>query len=88
LRQRSAWLDYLADLEAAWEDFRVTIEELVPAGEGMLMAVGRVEALARESRIPIDQRVYAAWEFRNGKALRGGTYQSREEALKAAGLRE
>jgi len=60
-RGRSAWLDYLADLEAAWEDFRVTIEELVPAGEGMLMAVGRVEALERESRIPIDQRVYAAW---------------------------
>ena len=52
------------------------------------MAAGRVQALARESGVPIDQRVYAAWEFRDGKALRGRTYQSREEALEAAGLSE
>jgi hypothetical protein len=43
---------------------------------------------ARSGSDPRAQRVYAAWEFRDGKALRGGTYQSREDALEAAGLRE
>jgi ketosteroid isomerase-like protein len=87
-RGHAGWSDYVADLEAAWEDFRVTIEEFVPAGPRTLVVVLRVTAVARESHMPIDQRVYAPWEFRQGKALRGRTWPSRREALEAAGLRE
>jgi ketosteroid isomerase-like protein len=68
--------------------FHVTIEEFLPAGPGRLVLVLRVRALARGSHVPIDQRIYAPWEFRKGKALRGRTFPSRREALEAAGLRE
>jgi ketosteroid isomerase-like protein len=87
-RGHAAWSDYLADLEAAWEHFRVTIEEFVPAGPGTLVLVLRVTAVARESQVPIDERVYAPWDFRQGRALRGQTWPSRREALEAVGLRE
>ena len=87
-RGHAGWSDYLADLKAAWEDFRLTIEELVPAGEEKLMAAGRVKAVARGSSVPIDQRVFAAWEFRDNKAVRGRTCASRQEALEAVGLSE
>jgi ketosteroid isomerase-like protein len=86
-RGYAGWSDYLAELEAAWEAFQVTIEEFLPAGPGRLVLVLRVRALARGSQVPIDQRIYAPWEFRKGKALRGRTFPSRREALEAARLR-
>jgi ketosteroid isomerase-like protein len=87
-RGHAGWSDYLADLEGAWEAFHVTIEEFLPAGPGRLVLVLRVKALARGSHVPIDQRIYAPWEFRERKALRGRTFPSRREALEAAELRE
>jgi ketosteroid isomerase-like protein len=87
-RGHAGWADYLADLEDAWEDFQVTIEEFVPAGPERLVVVLRIKALARGSHVPIDQSTYVATEFRQGKALRVGTLPSLTEALEAAGLRE
>jgi ketosteroid isomerase-like protein len=87
-RGHAGWADYLADLEDAWEDFRITIEELIPVGPERLVIVLRVKALARGSHVPIDQRVYAPWEFRRDKALRGRTRPGRAEALEAVGLSE
>jgi ketosteroid isomerase-like protein len=87
-RGHAGWSDYLADLDAAWKVFRITIEEFVPAKPEKLVAVLRISALARGSGVPVDQCVYAAWEFRDGKAVRGRTCASLEEALKAVGLAE
>jgi ketosteroid isomerase-like protein len=78
----------LADLEEAWESLGLTVEELVPTGEEALVVVTRVEAVARGSGVPIDQRTYGAFEFRQAKALRARFYSSREEALEAVGLSE
>jgi hypothetical protein len=63
-------------------------ERGVPAGPGQFVLVLRVQRSARGSHAPVDQRIYAPWEFRKGKALRGRTFPSRREALEAAGLRE
>jgi ketosteroid isomerase-like protein len=87
-RGHAGWSEYLADLAVAWAEFSVEIEEFGASGPNALVTVGRVKALARGSGVPIDQRIYAGWQFRDGKALRGGTYPSREEALEAAGLQE
>ena len=84
----AGWSAYLADLEAVWDAFRVTIEELTPVRNGTFVAVARITAVARESGVPIDQIVHAAWSLRNGKAIRGRTFATREEALEAVGVRE
>jgi ketosteroid isomerase-like protein len=80
--------DYLADLEEAWESLVLTIDELIPVGGETLVVVTGVEAVARGSGVPIQQRTYGVFEFREGKALRARFHPSREEALEAVGLSE
>ena len=87
-RGHTGWSEYLADLDVAWAEFSVGIEEFGPSGPEKLVTVGRAKAVARESGVPIDQRIYAGWQFRDGKALRGGTYPSLETAVEASGLSE
>jgi ketosteroid isomerase-like protein len=84
----AGWSAYLADLEAAWGAFRVTIEELTPVGIGTFAATARITAVARESGVPIDQLVHTAWSIRDGKAIWGRSYATREEALEAARAKE
>ena len=85
---RSAWSDYISDVDAAWKDFEVTAGEMIPARPEKRVAAIRVGAVARGSGVPIDERAFAAWEFRDGKALRGRTCANRAEALKAIGIEE
>jgi ketosteroid isomerase-like protein len=87
-RGHAGWADYLADADEAWEDFRIMVEEFIPAGPETLIAVQRVEVLARGSGAHLDQPTFAVLEFRDGKVLRMRTYAIRREALEAAGLSE
>src|SRR5689334_3538128 len=87
-RGHAAWADYLAYAAAAWEDFRITVEDFIPVGPERLIAVERVEAVARGSGVHLDQPTYAVQEFRDDKVLRMRTYRSRQEALEAVGLSE
>jgi ketosteroid isomerase-like protein len=77
--------DYLADMEAVWESLRLTVEDLLPVGEEKFVVVTRAEGVARGSGVPIDERTYGAFEFRQDKALRARVYSSQEEALEALG---
>jgi ketosteroid isomerase-like protein len=85
-RGHASTADYLADLEAAWEDLHLTIEEVIPAGEEKLVVVLRVVGVGRGSGAHFDQHTYGAFDFRRGKALRGRFYADREQALEAVGL--
>ena len=78
---------FWADVDAAWEEFRITIEELQELDEGIL-ALGRTFARGRGSGITLDAR--AAWivGLREGRILEFQSFSSREEALEAAGLEE
>ena len=87
-RGHAGWSDYLADLAPAWVDFKLTIEEFVAIEPEKVVALLRVNARARGSSVPIEQRVYSGWQLRAGKVLRGATHPSREEALEAVGLSE
>ena len=44
--------DYLADLDTAWEDFRIEIEMFIPAREEKLAVVARMTGTAREAGFP------------------------------------
>jgi ketosteroid isomerase-like protein len=85
-RGHAGWADYLADADEAWENFRIIVEEFIPAGPESLIAVQRVEVLARGSGAYLDQPTFALLEFRDDKVLRMRTYARRGEALEAAGL--
>lgn len=87
-RGHCGWSRYVADVDEAWDDFKITIEEFGPQVADKLVATVRVTALARASRVRIDQRVYAAWQFRDGKALWGRNFDTQAEAVRAVGLEE
>jgi ketosteroid isomerase-like protein len=87
-RGHAGWADYLADADLAWEEFRIVVEEFIPAGPETLITVQRVEVLARGSGAHLDQGAYAVQDFRNGKVFRMRTYATRREALAAVGLSE
>jgi ketosteroid isomerase-like protein len=79
----AGWSDYLAEVAAVWDGFRVSVEEFTHTESGTVVGTARITAVARESGVPIDQVVYTAWFLRDGKAVWGHTYATREEALGA-----
>jgi ketosteroid isomerase-like protein len=76
---------FRSETAEAWDDFRVEVEELLPAGDEVVVLVhstgrGRTSGAAAESR--------SAWVvgLTDGKVSRMRLYRERADALAAAGL--
>lgn len=77
------WLDWMAP----WATYRTEIEEAIDLGDQVLLLVrdfGRRE----ESTQEVELTAAAVWTVRDGKITRAEFYPTRNEALKAVGLRE
>ena len=73
-------------IEEMWEDFEMTPEEFIDAGDRVVTAV-RLSGRGRGSGADADMRLFNIWEFRDGKLVRlTGGYRTRDEALEDAGL--
>ncbi len=68
-----------------WADFTLKAEELIPAGDSVLVSV-RQQGVARISGVPSDERYFTVWSFRGRKVIRIETFPERAQALEAAGL--
>lgn len=79
--------EYLDDLEATFADTRFHVESLDPIGSDRVFFRGRVTAEGRASGVPLDVPIWAIWEVRDRKVLRGVAFLNKDEALEAAGLR-
>jgi ketosteroid isomerase-like protein len=76
---------YVADVARVWEELTVEPSEFHRAGDDTVVSVGRVYAWG-VGRV-IDAPVGWVWRFGpDGKAVYGRVYESRAEALAAAGL--
>ena len=76
---------YVSDVARVWEELTVEPSEFHRAGDDTVVAVGRVYAWG-VGRV-IDAPVGWLWRFGpDGKAVYGRVYESRTEALAAAGL--
>jgi ketosteroid isomerase-like protein len=76
---------YVADVARVWEELTVEPLEFHRAGDDTVVSVGRVYAWG-VGRV-IDAPVGWLWRFGpDGKAVYGRVYESRAEALAAAGL--
>jgi ketosteroid isomerase-like protein len=74
------WFETFAEL-------RAEIEDMVDAGEQVVVSlhvIGKMEG----SHAEIDMHLGIVYTVRKGLIVRGREYATREEALKAAGLRE
>jgi uncharacterized protein len=69
----------------AMEEFEVTLEEILDAGERVL-AVTQHTARGKGSGLAADQRVFQVFTLRDGKVARFEEFADRGDALEAAGL--
>ena len=81
---RSAWGDFLR----AWQDFRATGEEIIDAGDNVVV-LHEFAGQGRESGLPIrGMRGAALFTFEGGTVVRLVLFGNWDEALEAAGLEE
>ena len=78
--------DLLATFTDSWESYTIRADELIDAGEDVVMPFTNV--LRGRDGIEVQARGVWVWTFRDGACVRMTLYQEREEALEAAGLSE
>jgi ketosteroid isomerase-like protein len=72
---------------SAWEELKVTVEEIIDAGD-LVVVVAHHQGRGRRSGVKVEARFYEVYTLREGKVLRVDEFSERTEALEAAGLRE
>jgi ketosteroid isomerase-like protein len=79
---------FLEDIDAEFEDWQPSEEEIIDVGGGRVVLEARISGTGRDSGINVDQRIALVFTLRNGKVARGETYLDPDEALEAARRRE
>jgi uncharacterized protein len=82
---REQFGSYLASLSRLWKSFRFEPQELLAAGDEVLVDVLEV-ARGRASGVEVTQRFVHVWTVRDGRACRMRAYRDKAEALRAVGL--
>lgn len=77
---------FLEDFADSWESLRFEADELIDAGEHVVVP-WTMHARGRDG-IEVPSRVTWVWTIGEGAILRACMYQERPAALEAAGLRE
>ena len=70
-----------------WADYSVEAEEIIDSGSSVFVLL-RERGRGKASGAPVDRRQFQVWTFRRGRIVRWESFQSRAEALDAAGLSE
>jgi ketosteroid isomerase-like protein len=78
----------LDELVEAIEEWRITVEEVVEAGEGRVLLTASSHVRGKGSGVTFDQRVFTVITFRDGKIAQVQDFTQRSQALETAGLGE
>jgi ketosteroid isomerase-like protein len=70
-----------------FNDYVQRAEEFIDAGDHVIARVHQT-ATGSESGVPVEQRVWFLHTVRNGKLVRLGVHDSKQQALEAAGASE
>jgi ketosteroid isomerase-like protein len=71
-----------------WESLRWELEEVVELGDDRVLSVSRLQMRGRGSGVEVNASGASIWTIRGGKAAAVTLYQSKAQALEAAGLSE
>jgi ketosteroid isomerase-like protein len=81
------FLQWLADWEAAWDNFSLIPKDFIDGGETVVV-IAAMTATGRGSGITIEREDALVYRFRDGLIARVDYFNNRREALEAAGLSE
>jgi ketosteroid isomerase-like protein len=84
----------LAAIEAAneawrrsWADYRVTVEETIDAGDNVVVTI-RQHGIGTDTGAEVELLTFGVFILRHSKIIRAEFFDSKADALEAAGLRE
>lgn len=77
---------YLGSLAEEWDEFRQEPEQLLDAGDEVVVFLNTY-GRGRASGVEIEMQVAHVLRFEDGRCVKNVTYLDRAEALSAAGLR-
>jgi ketosteroid isomerase-like protein len=80
-------LQWVVDWRREWTDYELELERVEDLGD-RVMTVERNRAKGKRSGADVDMQTYSLWSLRDGRVVRWEGFQTEDEALKAAGLRE
>jgi ketosteroid isomerase-like protein len=78
-------LETLREFFSAWESYRAEAGEFIDAGENV---VNVLHGTAGAADLFVERDIFQVWTFRDGLVVRWRTFETREQALEAVGLRE
>ena len=87
-RGRRGVLELWTSFLSAWESVRWDPEEIIEVDETRLIVLNHVRMRGRGSGVQVDATAAQLWTITDGKARRIKLFQSKAEALEAAGLSE
>lgn len=76
-----------SDARNVFGSFRNEPERIIDVPPDRVVAFVRICGTGKESGIPVEARIAHLFTLRDGKALRVRSYEDRDEALRAAGMR-
>jgi ketosteroid isomerase-like protein len=79
---------FLTEWLEVWDAFEVGVDEIIAAPDGRVVALFWQRGRGRQSGLGMDVKWAQIATISEGKAVRLEMYDSRDEALKAAGLSE
>jgi len=78
---------FFRDWLGTWTDYEIGTREFVDAGDSVVI-VFRQHGTGRESGVEIERDFFGVYDLRASKVVRFRMFESRDEALQAAGPRE
>jgi ketosteroid isomerase-like protein len=79
------WMDVI---RSAWEEFEVTLAEVLHDGEDVVVVAERLRGRGRGSGVEVEMQIFSTYWFEEGKIRRRAAFTERTDALEAAGLRQ
>jgi ketosteroid isomerase-like protein len=79
--------EFLALIREQWATMRLEPQDFVDAGDNVVVSV-RLVGVGKQSGVETTANAAHLWTFRGAKIVRQTTFQTMDEALEAAGLRE
>jgi ketosteroid isomerase-like protein len=84
---RDKLLDALANYFSGWTSYRAEATEFIDAGENVI-SVLHERASIGDSDVLVERDLFHVWTLREGLCVKWQTFETREQALEAAGLSE
>ena len=80
--------EYFADIESAWDRWKVDVERTVEGPDGRVAIVMTMHARGQGSGLTLAERTAHIWTLKDGRLVRNQLYRDPELALRDLGIQD